>query len=234
MDRAGFFEEANGGTLFLDEVGELTTLQQVKLLRVLQEGRIRRVGENAERAVNVRIVSATNQDLEEKLGTAALREDFYYRINAEHIHVPALRDRCEDIVPLIGFCFSANGGNGSGAVRIEHSALKCLQRYAWPGNVRELFAVLDRAKHISNGEVITIEMLPERIRDGRAASHVSSARLSSIRPRDAEPSDAKERLMKALDFCGGNKSAAARWLGISRGTLYKELRRTGLLGLANR
>jgi len=238
VDRAGFFEEADGGTLFLDEVGELTTLQQVKLLRVLQEGRIRRVGENAERPVNVRIVSATNQNLEEKLGTAALREDFYYRINAEHIHVPALRDRCEDIVPLIGFCLSSNGGNGNGSVRIEHTALRCLQRYAWPGNVRELFAVLDRAKHIANGEVITIEMLPERIRNGRAVSHVSSARHStagqlSAGPRNAEPSDAKQRLEKALDLCGGNKSATARWLGISRGTLYKELRRAGLLGFAH-
>ena len=224
MDRIGFFEEAHSGTLFLDEVGELTPLQQVKLLRVLQEGKIRRVGENVEHPVNVRIISATNQNLEEKLGKAALREDFYYRINAEHIHVPALRERQEDIIPLIGFCLCANGNNGQRVVRMELSALKCLQQYPWPGNIRELFAVLERAKHISNGDVITLEMLPERIK----ADYCPTEAFATQRSGEA-PSDATQRLRRALDLCGGNKSAAARWLGISRGTLYKELKRSGLL-----
>jgi DNA-binding NtrC family response regulator/tetratricopeptide (TPR) repeat protein len=227
-DRIGLFEEANGGTLFLDEVGELTTLQQVKLLRVLQEGRIRRVGENCERAVNVRIVSATNQNLEEKLGKAALREDFYYRINAEHILVPSLRERREDIVPLIAYCLCVNGAEGRRVARIEEAALKCLQRYSWPGNVRELFAVLERAKYISNGGAVTLEMLPERIKARGEARDVAAARPGAI-----EPGDSSQRLRKALDLCGGNKSAAARWLGISRGTIYKELRRSGLLDASN-
>ncbi|MFA4948481.1 MAG: sigma 54-interacting transcriptional regulator [Candidatus Krumholzibacteriia bacterium] len=227
-DRIGLFEEANGGTLFLDEVGELTTLQQVKLLRVLQEGKIRRIGENCERAVNVRIVSATNQNLEEKLGKAALREDFYYRINAEHLLVPSLRERREDIVPLVAFCLCANAGDARRVARIEEAALKCLQRYSWPGNVRELFAVLDRAKYISNGGAVTLEMLPERIKARGGTSDVVVAR-----PGAAEPGDPSQRLRKALDLCGGNKAAAARWLGISRGTIYKELRRSGLFNVVN-
>jgi len=222
-DRIGLFEEADRGTLFLDEVGELTTLQQVKLLRVLQEGRIRRVGDNGERPVNVRIISATNQALEGKLGKAALREDFYYRINAEQILVPALRERREDIVPLMAFCLCGNG-DGHRVVRVEHSALKCLQQYSWPGNVRELFAVLERVKHISNGDIVTLEMLPAHIKDGHGAAEMPAARAR----REALP-DPAQRLRRALDLCGGNKSAAARWLGISRGTLYKELRRSGLL-----
>jgi transcriptional regulator with AAA-type ATPase domain/tetratricopeptide (TPR) repeat protein len=227
MDRVGLFEEANRGTLFLDEVGELTTLQQVKLLRALQEGRIRRVGENAERPVNVRVISATNQNLDEKLGNAVMREDFYYRINAEHILVPPLRERREDIVPLMAYRLCGNG-HGRRFLRIQHAALKCLQRYAWPGNVRELFAVLERVDHMSNGDVVTLEMLPERIRGGQDAPGAAAARL-----RGEASVEAAGRLKKALELCSGNKSAAARWLGISRGTLYKELRRSGLIGFIN-
>jgi transcriptional regulator with PAS, ATPase and Fis domain len=219
----GLFEEADGGTLFLDEVGELTTLQQVKLLRVLQEGRVRRVGDNSERPVDVRIISATNQDLEERLGRAAMREDFYYRINAEQIVVPALRERPEDIVPLIAFCLCGNG-NRQRVARIQQSAIRCLQRYRWPGNVRELFTVLERIKHISNGDVVTLDMLPASVKNAHGASGAPATRLG--RESLSKP---KERLSRALALCGGNKSAAARWLGISRGTLYKELRRFGLL-----
>ena len=232
-DRIGLFEEANGGTLFLDEVGELTTLQQVKLLRVLQEKTIRRVGENRERPVNVRIVSATNQNLEEKLGKAALREDFYYRINAEHVLVPSLRERREDIVPLVAFCLCASASDGRRVARIEEPALKCLQRYSWPGNVRELFAVLDRAKYMSNGGVVTLEMLPERIRARDGAHDAAAGRPGTAVPGAVAPGDSTQRLRKALDLCGGNKAAAARWLGISRGTIYKELRRSGLFDAAN-
>ncbi len=227
LDRVGLFESACGGTLFLDEVGELTPLQQVKLLRVLQEEKIRRLGENVERPVNVRIISATNQDLEEKLSNQSFRKDFFYRINAEHIHVPPLRDRREDIVPLAAH-FLASGCSGAKPVaKVELAALRSLQRYAWPGNVRELMAVLERARHIASGGVIAVDMLPERI---KAASCAGEPAANERRERVADP---VERLRRALEACGGNKSAAARWLGISRGTLYKELRRCGLRDLAN-
>jgi len=222
-DRRGLFEEAHGGTLFLDEIGELTTLQQVKLLRALQEGRVRRVGENVERPVDVRIISATNQNLEEKLGQAALREDFLYRINAEHIHVPPIRERREDILPLVSFFLCSGGAGGDAGIAIEPSALACLERYPWPGNVREMFAVLDRVRHMSGGGAVKVDMLPEKIREAGGLSASRSPACAAAGGFNHE-----SELRSALQLCGGNKSAAAKRLGISRGTLYKEMRRLGL------
>jgi transcriptional regulator with PAS, ATPase and Fis domain len=225
VDRRGLFEEAHEGTLFLDEIGELTTLQQVKLLRVLQEGKVRRLGENSERPISVRIISATNQNLDEKLDKSAMREDFFYRINAEPVHVPPLRDRREDIIPLIAFFLCGNGGDAF--VEIESDALKCLQRHSWPGNVRELISVLERVKHMRNGGVVTADMLPDKIKGGCGATRALAAGNAG------GSSDHEAKVRRALTLCGGNKSAAARWLGISRGTLYKDMKRMGLVGLIN-
>jgi transcriptional regulator with PAS, ATPase and Fis domain len=220
-DRAGIFEEADGGTLFLDEIGELTTLQQVKLLRVLQEKTIRRIGENIERPVDIRIISATNRDIAKRVDGASFREDFYYRINAEQIHLPPLRQRPEDIVPLITYFLCGRSGSGKRFVLIEEAALKCLQGYRWPGNVRELFTILERARDMGNGGPIGLGMLPERLVNGRARRLSAAAGSTSSGSWEG-------RIRKALSLCNGNKSATARWLGISRGTLYKELRRVGL------
>jgi DNA-binding NtrC family response regulator/tetratricopeptide (TPR) repeat protein len=221
-DRRGILEEANGGSLFLDEIGELTPLQQAKLLRVLQESRIRRVGENIERRIDIRIVSATNQDLERKIEHTNFRKDFYYRINAEQIHIPALRDRPEDIVPLLAFFFCGSDNGKPSHVKIESAALKSLQLYSWPGNVRELLSVLARVRHISEGNVITLDALPGRI---------TSCRVDNVRtfcnPNHIDGADGA-MLRRALSICKGNKTAAAQWLGISRGTLYKALRRRGM------
>ncbi|HER44241.1 MAG TPA: tetratricopeptide repeat protein, partial [Candidatus Eisenbacteria bacterium] len=222
-DRTGIFEEAHGGTLFLDEIGELTTLQQVKLLRVLQEGAIRRIGENRERPVDIRLISATNQDIEEKLESASFREDFYYRINAEQIHIPPLRERREDVIPLITYYLCGRNGSRRAFVLIEETALRALQNYRWPGNVRELFNLLERLKDLSGDGAISFDMLPERMRN----SSGRSSRITIVEPGGAGGS-AAGRLERALSLCGGNKSAAARFLGISRGTLYKELKRSGL------
>ncbi len=220
-DRAGIFEEANGGTLFLDEIGELTTLQQVKLLRVLQEKKIRRIGENIERPVDIRVLSATNRDIEKKVEGASFREDFYYRINAEQIHLPSLRQRPEDIIPLITYFLCGRNESDKRFVLIEEEALKCLQGYRWPGNVRELFTILERAADMGNGGPIGLGMLPERLVNGKAHRLSAAAGSGSMGDREG-------RIRKALSLCNGNKSAAARWLGISRGTLYKELRLVGL------
>jgi two-component system response regulator AtoC len=220
-DRAGIFEEANEGTLFLDEIGELTMLQQVKLLRVLQERSIRRVGENRERPVDIRILSATNRDIAKKVEGSSFREDFYYRINAEQIHLPSLRQRPDDIIPLITYFLCGRNGSGKRFVLIEEAALKCLQGYRWPGNVRELFTILERARDMGNGGPIGLGMLPERLISGKARRSAAEAEAGSLGIWE-------ERIRKALSHCNGNKSAAARWLGISRGTLYKELRRVGL------
>ncbi|UCF05222.1 MAG: sigma 54-interacting transcriptional regulator [bacterium] len=223
IDRKGIFEEANGGTLFLDEIGELTPLQQVKLLRVLQECSVRRIGENTERPIHIRIISATNQNLEEKIESTILREDFYYRINSEHIHIPPLRERPEDIVPLIVSYLCGNDrGEEEREVLIDKDALTHLQKYTWPGNVRELFAVLERAKHLRCSGPIMPEMLPVRVRNGAVS------RNPEKQPYLSYGSKSKVQLEKALTLCRGNKAATARCLGISRGTLYKELRRTGL------
>lgn len=227
-DRRGFFEEANGGTIFLDEIGELTTFQQVKLLRVLQEKKIRRVGDNIERSVDVRVISATNRNLERMIDKSAFREDFFYRINAERVHIDPLRKRPEDIIPILAWRFANDGDrsvDSENKIHIEQEALKCLQSYHWPGNVRELLSVLDRLAHMSDTNTITFDMLPEKIRDKyRTAGMEESAETIE----DDNREKMKRKLGKVLDLCKGNKTAAARWLGISRGTLYKELRRAGL------
>ncbi len=225
-DRRGIFEEADGGTIFLDEVGELSTLQQVKLLRVLQERKVRRLGNNIECPVDVRVISATNRDLEQMIEDSSFREDFFYRINAEIIHLDPLRSRPEDIVPLLAWRLCGNGNsNGSGReMRIVSSALKCLQAYHWPGNARELISVADRVGHMASHDIITTDMLPERVRRGvpvpERAAFASGTSLETV--------DMKTKLNKVMNICRGNKSAAAKWLGISRGTLYKQLRQAGL------
>jgi transcriptional regulator with PAS, ATPase and Fis domain len=225
-DRKGFFEEADGGTLFLDEVGELTSVQQVKLLRVLQEGKIRRIGENVERPVDVRIISATNRNLEKMIDESAFREDFYYRISVDQIHIEPLRKRPEDIIPLIALrlCGNGNGTNAGRTVRIEDSVLRSLQVYHWPGNVRELFSILDRLAYMGRGGIINFDMLPERIRD----RFETDRGIAESKQDMQEHGSNNEKLKKVMNICRGNKAAAARWLGISRGTLYKELKRSGL------
>ncbi len=221
IDRRGFFEEASGGTLFLDEVGELSTLHQAKLLRVLQEGKIRRLGENIEHEVDIKLVSATNQDLGSKLDDSSLREDFFFRINAERIHIPPLRDRREDIIPLISWrlCGNGNGNNGR-TVQVDRDVVSLFQKYHWPGNVRELISIADRLSCFANDSPITIDMLPDRMTGDSTVLPEWNLRQSGACDR--------QRLESAMSICKGNKSAAARWLGISRGKLYKELKKTGL------
>jgi len=222
-DRRGLFEEASGGSLFLDEIGELDPGQQAKLLRVLQEGKVRRVGENAERKVDVRLISATNLDLEKKIQEGSMRRDFYFRINEEIIRVPPLRERREDIIPLMAFCLCGNGNGRS--VKIEKSALKLIQRYPWPGNVREFISVIRRIRRICREKIITVDALPERVRGSRTRLDARNIINGSGRE------EKKKTLLKLLRSCNGNKTEVARWLGISRGTLYKELKQAGLSNL---
>ncbi|MBN2183861.1 MAG: sigma 54-interacting transcriptional regulator [Candidatus Krumholzibacteriota bacterium] len=225
-DRLGIFEEADGGSIFLDEVGELSALQQVKLLRVLQERKVKRVGENVERLVDVRVISATNRNLGQMIEDSTFRDDFYYRINTETIHIEPLRNRPEDIIPLLAWrlCGNGNGNHSSNEIRIESSALKVLQKYHWPGNVRELISVIDRVGHLASGGTILTNMLPERIRKGKDFHHCHEDFTEGL----TDDGDMKIKLNKVLNICRGNKSAAAKWLGVSRGTFYKQLRQAGL------
>lgn len=221
-DRQGFFEEASGGTLFLDEVGELSTLHQAKLLRVLQEGKIRKLGENRERDVDIKLISATNQDLGSKLDDSSLREDFFFRINSERIHIPPLRDRREDIIPLISWrlCGNGNGGSNGRVVQVNRKVVSLFQKYHWPGNVRELISIADRLSCFADDSSITIDMLPDRMKGDFPGQSAWKSLPTGVCSR--------RRLESAMSICRGNKSAAARWLGISRGKLYKELKETGL------
>ncbi|HMA76122.1 MAG TPA: sigma 54-interacting transcriptional regulator [Candidatus Krumholzibacteriaceae bacterium] len=226
-DRPGLFEEASGGSIFLDEIGELTENQQAKLLRVLQEKKIRRVGDNVEREIDVRFISATNKIIGDDIRESSMREDFYYRINEERIYLAPLRDRKEDIIPLLTFCLSENGYSKDGKIRIEKEALRSIQRYRWPGNVREFLAVVKRAGHISGGGIITADMLPDRVKGGGISRKSASENPDSGRNDSVK----RNKLLNLSKICEGNKSAVARWLGISRSTLYKQLKRADLENL---
>jgi two-component system response regulator AtoC len=224
--KRGLCEEANGGTLFLDEVGDLSGPSQAKLLRVLQEGTIRRLGETKTIEVDVRVIAATNKDLAELVREGRFREDLYYRLNVIPITLPYLRERREDI-PLLAECFMRRyAAEATKEVRrISPSAMEVLLSYPWPGNVRELENVIERAVLFSDGEVIQEELLPQEIcLQGEAIRlQVPEAPLRVKDTVDKMSQELERGLIeRALDMTGGNRTAAARLLGISRrGLLYK-------------
>ncbi len=224
--KRGLFEEANGSTLLLDEVADLSGSSQAKLLRALQEGTIRRLGETKTIQVDVRVIAATNKDLAELVREGRFREDLYYRLNVIPLTLPLLRERREDI-PLLVECFIRRYAvvAKKEVGRISPSALEVLLSYPWPGNVRELENVIERAVLFSNGEVIQKELLPEEVcLQGEAIRlHVPEAPLC-VKGAVEKMSRELERglIERALDMTGGNRTAAARLLGISRrGLLYK-------------
>ena len=179
-DRTGLFEEADGGTLFLDDVGEVPQSLQVKLLRALQEGEIRRVGESKPRQVDVRIIAATARDLESEVQSGGFRSDLYYRINDVRIHLPPLRHRTDEIPALAQhFLASYNEAMAMDVEGFDAEALKCLASYAWPGNVRELENVVERAMVLADGETIERDDLPEIVRNPDSTIRVTSDTLSS-------------------------------------------------------
>ncbi|MGH9939553.1 MAG: sigma-54-dependent transcriptional regulator [Blastocatellia bacterium] len=228
--RPGLFEAADGGTIFLDEIGELPLSMQPKLLRVLQEGSVRRIGADRERQVKVRVVVATNRDLEGEMQAGKFREDLYWRLNVIQLSMPSLRKRPFDI-PLLIEHFIARYAEASGAPPLEVSAeaLAILTAYAWPGNVRELENVIERAVAMTGGAALKPEDLPERLRSGNhAASVLNQARENQMTLRQLEQTYVAETLRRA----GGNKSRAAEMLGLDRKTLYRKLdecREAGLL-----
>jgi transcriptional regulator with PAS, ATPase and Fis domain len=219
--RPGMFEAADGGTIFLDEIGELPLTMQPKLLRVLQEGKVRRIGADHERPVKVRVVVATNRDLESEVQMGKFREDLYWRLNVIQLSLPPLRKRPFDI-PLLIEHFIAKYAEASGAPPLEVSAeaLAILTAYAWPGNVRELENVIERAVAMTSGVVLTPDDLPERLRSGdHAAMALNQARENQMTLRQLEQTYVAETLRRA----GGNKSRAAEMLGLDRKTLYRKL-----------
>jgi DNA-binding NtrC family response regulator len=216
MRKIGLFEQASGSTLFLDEVGDLKRDLQVKLLRALQEREILRVGGTERIRIDVRIVAATNQDLERAVREGRFREDLYYRLNVIPIVLPALKERRTDIPLLVDHFVAKYAGDRPRSV--SEDALKTLMAYDWPGNVRELESVIERALLLGEGEVIVPADLPATVRAGVSATRGA---MDLEIPDSGINLEALERslIRKALDKAGGNVSRAARLLGLSRRTL---------------
>jgi two-component system response regulator AtoC len=221
-DRAGLFEQANGGTLLLDEVGELPLSLQVKLLRVLQEETIRRLGDNKDLKIDVRILAATHRDLAAETKAGRFREDLYYRINVLPIHVPPLRERKEDIPILLDHFLARNNARFNTQIRgIDAEARRLLLEYAWPGNVREMENTIERAMVLTERDSLSAEDLPERVRESRdpIQMHLKSGEMSI-----KKTSRIIEEILirRALTKTKGNRTRAAEVLEIShRALLYK-------------
>ena len=222
-DRPGLFEAANRGTLLLDEIGEVSPGMQVKLLRVLQEREIRRVGENRSRPVDVRVVAATNRDLSHGVAGGALRQDLYYRLKVVELQVPPLRDRRDDILPLSRVLLAdAATRMGRKISSLAPGAADQLLRYEWPGNVRELENAMECAVALARGSRVELEDLPEEIRQ---AFPRPVATRGTVRPLDEVE---KEYILAALELNGGNQTRTAEQLRIGSATLYRKLKSYGI------
>lgn len=227
VDRRGLWQEADRGTVFLDEITETSLAFQVKLLRALQEGEIRRVGSNQTQSVDVRVIAATNRDAEQQTRDGSFRQDLLYRLNAVTLHLPPLRERCEDIFPLARY-FAGRAGHPS--ISFSRDAVRLLENYDWPGNIRELENAIMRATALCD-QVVRPEDLPDRVLNfSRSATKEPEAR-SQRRQIDADEillslSEIEHRhIFRVLAYTNGNKQAAARVLGIDRTTLQRKLER---------
>jgi two-component system, NtrC family, response regulator AtoC len=227
--KAGLFEAADGGTLFLDEVGDLPHPLQVKLLRALQEGEIRRLGGTETRKVDVRVISATNKDLEDSIEQGEFREDLYYRLAVVPIHLPPLRHRLEEIPHLVRHILDrAESRLGIRIERVEPDAMEVLTGHHWPGNIRELENVLERAVVLTDTDRITLEQLPDSVkrRDPTRASGGLPDDDLSVKRHTAELE--RELIRKALERTGGNKTQAAEVLDLSPRALRYKIKDYGL------
>ena len=225
-DKDGLLVAAAGGTFFLDEIGEMSPSTQVKLLRAIQEREVIPVGSTAAVPVDVRIVAATNRDLEEEITKGSFRSDLYYRLNVIQLRLPPLRERREDIPVLAGHFLerASAGANGDGPYSLTDDAMAALREYDWPGNVRELENALERAVVVSGHTEITPAALPERVREA------PPPRLAATELPPNPTMEVVERayILWVLQSEGGNKTRAAEVLGIDPSTLYRKLNRYGI------
>ena len=225
--RRGLFENSNGGTIFLDEISETTPGFQVKLLRVLQERQVRRLGSNADIPVDVRILAATNADIGERIRAKQFREDLYYRLSVVTIHLPSLEERREDIPLLVRHFLARFNQRNARQVTVREEATQLLARMQWPGNVRELENLIERAAILSSTEEITVEDV-ERASGAGVLSSVKKATQGVEEAATTLKGVERQQIVRALRESAGNRSLAARSLGIERKTLYKKARRLGI------
>lgn len=216
-DKIGAFEAANGGTVFLDEVGNLGYETQMHLLRALQERKIKRIGSNKEIEIDIRLVAATNEDLEKAISKGAFRNDLYHRISEFTIHMPELKDLKQDIMLYANFFLdSANCELGKNVIGFDDNVMQLFLNYDWPGNLRQMKNTVMRATLLTQGEYITMDSLPREL-----SLHKVVVEKSALLH---DPADEKERILSALKNAGGNKSMAAKLLGVDRKTLYNKLK----------
>lgn len=214
--RAGKFELASGGTLLLDEIGEMSSGMQAKLLRVLQEREVNKVGADEPTAVDVRIVATTNRNLKTQVAEGKFREDLYYRLNVFDIHLPPLRERMQDIPELVEhFVRVYNEENGFGVTRLENDALRVLEDHTWPGNIRELENAIERAVVLTRSGPVGADVF--------SFSTFTDTRDEGLKPGMTVWEAEKELLLKTLEFCSQNRTRAAEMLGISIRTLRNKL-----------
>ena len=216
-DQPGLFQSAQRGTIFLDEIGDMAPALQGKLLRVLQEKEVHPLGASVPVPTDVRIITATHRDVSALAAEGRFREDLLYRINVIEVRVPPLRERSDDVEPLIRYLLDKHGAKlGKCDCSVAPDALAVMRRHPWPGNVRELENVIERALVLGTGSVITLEDLPDSVREEPLAT---SARTAGRRLAEVE----REHIIRTLQAMAGNKAAAARVLGLDRKTLYRKL-----------
>lgn len=223
-DRPGLFEAANHGTLLLDELGDVSSGMQVKLLRVLQEHEVRRVGDNNNRPVDVRVLAATNRDLASRVAEGLFREDLYYRVKVVEIRIPALRERREDLLVLARVLLAEAANRLKRKVTgLSPTTADQLLRYDWPGNVRELENAMERAVALARGTRVELEDLPEEVREAFAGPIVIGGKIRKLDEIE------KEYILAALELNGKDQTLTAKELGIGSATLYRRLKRYGLI-----
>jgi DNA-binding NtrC family response regulator len=218
--KPGLFEIADGGTLFIDEIGEMPGSLQAKLLRVLEDGSMRRIGSVKERRVDVRLLAATNRDLGAEVKAGRFREDLFYRINVMALELPPLRERGGDIVPLVRKFLGADW-------EIEPAAMAAVERYSWPGNIRQLVNAIDRAKILADGRLVRLRDLPREVTQPAATATVAKSG-SAAGDEATLASLERAQVLHVLERERGNKARAARALGVNRRSLYRLLERYGI------
>ena len=226
--KAGLFQSANGGTIFLDEIGELPLELQAKLLRVLQEKEVRPVGSNQKVKVDVRVIAASNRDLEAEYRAGTFRKDLYFRLNVVTVHLPSLRERRSDI-PMLVHWFLDRFAPGI-PFQVNHAAMKCLLQYSWPGNVRELENCMERAVALGDRQTIDVSDLPPSLSSGAPPVEASVIPAENTGPATDLEHIERATIERVFEQVHGDKALAGKMLGISRATLYRKLKRYNIGG----